>query len=271
MSPEGIAALNRDPDFAGKVAIVTGGGHGIGATIARRLAAAGAAVALIGRNEAALAATHAEITDAGGTCASLRADVSSETDVERAVSEAVAEFGALNVLVNNAGIAGPSTPLADLALSDWESVLAINLTGVFLCCRESIPHLRAAGGGRIVNIGSVTGKRPLVNRTPYASSKLGLVGLTRTLAHELGMDEITVNTISPYLVEGPRLEGVITSMAAKRGIAEEEMRAELVADSAMGHGVKEDDVANLALFLASDAAANMTGQDYNVSAGSVTY
>jgi len=183
----------RDPDFTDTVALVTGGGHGIGAAIAKRFAAYGASVSLLGRDEDALADTRRRIVDSGGRCVTFRADVSSEEDVRRAVGGTVGEFGSLGILVNNAGVAGPSQPLADLELSDWEEVMAINITGVFLCCREAIPHLRRGSGGRIINIGSAAGKRPLANRTPYAASKIAVVGLTRTLAHELGPDEITVN------------------------------------------------------------------------------
>jgi len=260
----------RDPEFAGSTALVTGGGHGIGATIAKRLAAAGAAVAMMGRDPGPLKETAVAIEAAGGRCLTLQADISSEEDVKRAVAETVAELGSLGILVNNAGIAGPTGPLATLGRSEWEQVLAINLTGTFLCCREAIPHLRE-GGGRIIIIGSATGKKPLLNRTPYATSKTGLIGLTRTLAAELGPDEITVNLISPTVVEGPRLDGVVRTMAAERGISEGEMLGELTADSPLGRGVTEEDVAGVALFLASEAGANLTGQDYNVTAGSVYY
>lgn len=260
----------RDPDFAGATALVTGGGHGIGATIAKRLAAAGAAVAMMGRDPGPLKETGEAIEAVGGRCLTLQADISSEEDVKRAVAETVAELGSLGILVNNAGIAGPTGPLATLGRSEWEQVLAINLTGTFLCCREAIPHLQE-GGGRIIIIGSATGKKPLLNRTPYAASKTGLIGLTRTLARELGPDEITVNLISPTVVEGPRLDRVVRTMAAERGISEREMFGELTADSPLGRGVTEEDVAGVALFLASEAGANLTGQDHNVTAGSVYY
>jgi NAD(P)-dependent dehydrogenase (short-subunit alcohol dehydrogenase family) len=265
------AGKTQDPDFTGMVALVTGGGHGIGATIARRLAAAGADVAILGRDETALGETREEILGLGRRCLALRADIASEGDVKKSVADTVAELGSLSVLVNNAGIAGPTEPLETLSLSEWESVMAVNVTGTFLCCREAIPHLRRVGGGRIVNVGSATGKRPLANRSPYAASKMAMVGLTRTLALELGPDEITVNNISPYLVEGPRLDRVLRSMAAERGLPDTELLSELAAASPLGRGVTEDDVAGLALFLASEAAANLTGQDYNVSAGSVYY
>jgi NAD(P)-dependent dehydrogenase (short-subunit alcohol dehydrogenase family) len=271
MTPTRSAGKHRDPDFTGAVVLVTGGGHGIGATIATRFARAGADVSLVGRDQHALSEAQGQIAELGGGCLALQADVTAEDEVRSAVAQTVTEFGSLSILVNNAGISGPAKALADLQLDEWESVLKINLTGAFLCCREAIPHLRRAGGGRILNIGSGTGKRPLVNRTPYATSKLGLVGLTRTLAQELGGDEITVNTISPYVVEGPRMERVLSAMSAERGITAEEVRAELVAGSPFRRGVSEEDVAGVALFLASEAASNLTGQDYNVSAGSVFY
>jgi NAD(P)-dependent dehydrogenase (short-subunit alcohol dehydrogenase family) len=131
--------------------------------------------------------------------------------------------------------------------------------------------MRKAGGGKIVNIGSVTGKRPLADRTPYASSKLGLVGFTRTLAQEVGKYGINVNLVSPFLVKGPRLDLVIGRMAARRGVPAEVVRAEMTQQSPFARGVTEDDVANVVLFLSSSAADNMTGQDINMSAGAVMY
>jgi NAD(P)-dependent dehydrogenase (short-subunit alcohol dehydrogenase family) len=182
---------------------------------------------------------------------------------------AAAKDDRIDVLVNNAGIAGPTAPLAEISLDDWSRTLGVNLTGVFLCCRAALPYLRRATRGRIVNIGSAAGKKPLVNRTPYTASKLGLIGLGRTLAHELGPDGITVNTVSPGLVEGARLEAVLDTMAAARGIGAEELRAKLVAETALGRGVTEADVAQMVLFLCSSAADSLTGQDFHVNAGSV--
>jgi NAD(P)-dependent dehydrogenase (short-subunit alcohol dehydrogenase family) len=255
----------------GKVALITGGGHGLGGTMARRYAAAGADVFLTGRAKEPLAQTAEAIRQTGRRAEWLVADVSRPDDVTGSFRQAVEAFGTVHILVNNAGIAGPTANLVDQPLEEWNEVLAINLTGPFLCCRAAIPIMRAAGGGRIVNIGSGSGKRPLPGRTPYTSSKMGLLGLTRTLAHEVGKYGITVNLISPFLVQGPRLDGVIERLARARGMPPETVLAEMTTQSPFQRGVTEDDVASVALFLSSSAADNMTGQDINVSAGSIMY
>jgi NAD(P)-dependent dehydrogenase (short-subunit alcohol dehydrogenase family) len=258
-------------DLRDQVVVVTGAGRGIGATIARELGHAGAAVLLAGRHAADLEQVTDGITTAGGMAAHVVADVRDAGDCARMVGQATARFGRLTAVVNNAGIAGPTRALEELTLEEWDEVIDTNLTGVFRVCRAAIPALRAAGGGRVVMIGSVTGKRPLPGRTPYASAKLGLVGLTRTLAHELGPSGITVNLISPWLVEGARLDAVIAGMAGREGRDESAVRDDLVALSPLRCGVSDLDVARLAAFLLSPGAQHMTGQDLNISAGAVMY
>jgi len=260
-----------DYDLRDHVALITGAGRGIGAAIARLLGHAGAAVVLAGRTGTDLERTTQHIVSTGGRADCVVADVRREDDCARMVEHATTRFGQLTALVNNAGIAGPTKTLDTLSLAEWDDVIATNLTGVFLACRAAIPALRAAGGGSIVMIGSVTGKRPLPARTPYASAKLGLVGLTRTLAHELGPSRITVNLISPWLVEGPRLDAVISGMAARERRDAAAVRAELVALSPLQCGVSELDVARLAAFFLSPGGQHMTGQDINISAGAVMY
>jgi NAD(P)-dependent dehydrogenase (short-subunit alcohol dehydrogenase family) len=260
-----------EPDLGGKVAVITGAGRGLGKTLAQRYAAAGASVVLSGRSGTALEDVAEAIKRSGGKAACVVADVSRPADVQAMFDAAGAAFGRVSILVNNAGIAGPTAEIGDVGLDDWNDVLAVNLTGPFLCCRAAVPIMREAGGGKIVNIGSVSGKRPLAMRTPYTSSKMGLLGLTRTLAQEVGKYGINVNLISPWLVAGARLDLVIERVARTSGVQPAEVRAELVGLSPLGRGVSENDVANVALFLSSSAADNMTGQDINVSAGAVMY
>ncbi|MGH3217640.1 MAG: SDR family NAD(P)-dependent oxidoreductase [Streptosporangiaceae bacterium] len=261
----------RNPDFTGGVAVVTGAGRGIGAAIARDLAASGARVVINGRHREPLETVCREITAAGCTAELVPGSITDPGHLEALMSHAAGPGGVINVLVNNAGTTGPTTPLSELSLQDWQQTIDANLTGVFLACRAAIPFLRAAGNGKIVNIGSATGKRPLVNRAPYAAAKIGIVGLTRTLAHELGPDGISVNTISPFLVDNARLDGVISTMSAARGISKETLWKEFTQETALGRAVTEADVSRLVLFLSSSAADGITGEDWNVTAGSIMY
>jgi len=258
-------------DFAGTTAVVTGAGQGIGAAIAKGLSAYGTHVVLTGRRAETLELVCAEIREAGGTADCFAGDVTDPAHLEALMASAAGERGAFEILVNNAGIAGPTAPLAQVSLEEWNETIAVNLTGVFLACKAALPYLERAEHGKIVTIGSVTGKQPLPNRTPYAAAKLGVVGLTRTLAHELGPSGISVNVISPWLVEGARLEDVVSSMSAQRGLTPQELRAEMTAGTAFKRTVTEADVVATTLFLCSSAADNLTGQDINVSAGAVMY
>lgn len=260
-----------NPDLSGTTAVVTGGGRGIGAAIARAFAESGSYVVVDGRHEDTLAKVCAQIVAAGGKASYVVGDVTDPVHLDELMAHAATVSGVIDVLVNNAGVAGPTAPLAEVTLDQWNETIAANLTSVFLACRAALPYLRRADRAKIVNIGSVTGKRPLVNRTPYAAAKIGVVGLTRTLAEELGPDSISVNVISPWLVGGDRLNGVIASMAEKRHLGPEALISELTQGTVFKRPTEEVDIARLALFLGSPAADNMTGQDINVSAGAVMY
>jgi NAD(P)-dependent dehydrogenase (short-subunit alcohol dehydrogenase family) len=257
--------------FSGSSAVVTGAGRGIGAAIAKGLAARGAHVVLSGRHAATLEVVSAAIKADGGSAEYVVGDVTDLAHLEELMATAAGSRGMLEILVNNAGIAGPTARLVDVTPEEWDKTVAVNLTGVFLACKAALPYLERAGHGKIVNIGSVTGKQPLLNRSPYAAAKLAVVGLTRTLALEVAPQGVSVNVISPWLVEGDRLEDVVTSMSAERGLTPEQLRAEMTEGTAFKRTVNEADVVELALFLSSSAADNLTGQDINVSAGAVMY
>ncbi len=257
--------------FAGASAVVTGAGQGIGAAIAKGLAAEGAHVVINGRHEAKLVLVCEEIRAEGGSVDHCVGDVTDFRHLQQLMATAAGDRGMIEILVNNAGIAGPTSPLMDIVPDDWSETIAVNLTGVFLACKAALPYMRRARRGKIVNIGSVTGKQPLPNRTPYAAAKLGVVGLTRTLALELGPSGMSVNVISPWLVEGQRLTDVITSMSLKNGVTADELRSEMTEGTALKRTVSEADVVETTLFLCSSAADALTGQDINVAAGAVMY
>lgn len=260
-----------DDRFEGSVAIVTGAGRGIGAALAQRFGATGTRVVCVSRSDGEVRAVVDSVRAAGGRGEAVVADVSRPEDVERIFEVALGLFGRVDVLLNCAGVVGRIAELADLSPDDWNEVIATNLTGVFLCCRAAVPIMRSQRSGRIVSIGSATGKRALPSRSAYAASKLALVGLTRTLAHEVGRDGITVNVISPFFVEGGRLDRVLGTMAETRGVDVAEVLEEQIAKTATGSLVRPTDVAELALFLCSESAAAITGQDINVSSGAVMY
>jgi NAD(P)-dependent dehydrogenase (short-subunit alcohol dehydrogenase family) len=257
--------------LAGRVAIVTGAGRGLGRVIATTLATDGATVVASGRDHAALESTVASIMGSSGQAFAVAADVTDAGSLEALVDVTMERFGRIDILVNNSGIAGPSAPIWEIEQEQWDETFAVNVRGVFLACRAVIPTMRAQGGGTIVTIGSYTGKRPLNGRTPYAASKTALIGLTRSVAHEVGPDGIRVNLVSPGGIEGERIERVIHNLAAQEGITDVEARASLEAPSPLRRLVSAEEVARTVAFLASDAASGITGEDLNVSAGAVMY
>ncbi|MGZ4506225.1 MAG: SDR family NAD(P)-dependent oxidoreductase [Blastococcus sp.] len=257
--------------MSGRVAVVTGANRGIGRAIAEALAADGFATAVTARDPATLADTVAAIEQGGGTVAAFACDVRDEASVA-ALAEAVpARWGTVHAVVANAGVAGPTAPLHEIGLSEWRDCLATDLDGVFLTFRAFIPLLLAAGEGSLVAISSMTGKRPLHGRTPYAAAKMGVIGLVRTLALELGPSGIRVNAVCPGAVAGPRIDDVIRRQAAARGISEDEALAAFTAASPLGRLVEAGEVGRTCAFLASDAASAITGEDLNVTAGVVMY
>ncbi len=254
-----------------KIAVVTGGGRGIGRAIALAYARAGASLVLASRSREALEETRAMVEALGRKALVVPVDIRQEEDVRNLAAQALGHFGRVDILVNNSGVGGPSAPLWTITPAEWQETFAVNVTGVYLCCRAFLPSMIERRSGCIVIIGSMTGKRPLLGRTPYAASKMALVGLTRTLAWETGPYGIRVNVISPVGVEGERIEWVIRKQAQAQGISVEEARRQLTSSSPSGRLVPADDVAAAAVFLASDRAASITGEDLNVSAGAVMY
>ena len=258
-----------DPD--GRVVVVTGAGRGIGREIALAFARRRDTVVLAGRSEPALVAVREEIGELGGRALVARTDVTDEESVSDLARRVRDEFGHVDVLCANSGVPGPTAPLWDVTPAEWNETFAVNVFGTYLCCRAVLQQMIERRRGSIVIIGSMTGKRPLARRAPYAASKMALVGLTRTLATEAGAYGVRVNLVSPGPVAGPRLDGVIAREAEARQVPVEDVRAEMLTDLALPWFVEAADVAAAAVFLTDDGAAAITGADLNVSAGGVMY
>jgi NAD(P)-dependent dehydrogenase (short-subunit alcohol dehydrogenase family) len=252
------------------VAVVTGANRGIGRAITVALAAAGFTVAASARDPASLVGTVSAAEAAGGTAVPVACDVCDEASVAE-LADRAGQLGPVRAVVANAGIAGPTAPLHEITLADWRETIATDLDGVFLTFRAFIPAMIERRDGSLIAISSMTGKRPLYGRTPYAAAKMGVIGLVRTLATELGPHNVRVNAICPGLVAGPRIEAVLARQAAARGITEEQARAEADGLSPLRRMVTAEEVAAACVFLASGGSASITGEDLNVAAGVVMY
>jgi NAD(P)-dependent dehydrogenase (short-subunit alcohol dehydrogenase family) len=246
----------RLDDIAGKRVLVTAAAGGIGATIAARFAAAGAEVHICDADEDALRAYLAGHPAVTGQVA----DVADPEQVDEVVAAATARLGGLDVLVSNAGVAGPAGPVEEMDVDGWRRTLDVNLTGSFLCVRAAVPHLKAAGGGSIAIMSSNAGTMGLPYRAPYVATKWGLIGLVKTLAMELGPHGIRVNAVCPGDVEGERIRRVIALEAQHRGLTPEAVSAERVEAVSLRTMVTADDVASLILFACSEAGAKISGQ-----------
>ncbi|MET9318201.1 SDR family oxidoreductase [Kribbella sp. NPDC003505] len=248
--------------IAGRTAMVTGAGNGLGRAIAIGLADVGARLILVGRSRDKLESVAGEI---GSNCLVATCDTADEVQVGRLARQVADEN--VSILVNNAGIAGPVAPLTDVDVTDWDEVFAVNVRGVFLMCRAFVPAMVDNGSGDIINVASVSGKRPLVRRTPYAASKMAVIGLTATFAHEVGRFGVNVNSLSPGPVAGPRMDRNFALDAAATGRTPEEAEAEFVGRSALERMVTESEVADAVV-----AMLHMPGlcaADVDLSAGMV--
>ena len=250
-----------------QVALVTGGGRAIGRCIALRLAREGADLCIVGREETKLEETVDEIRGLGARAEAIVADVRNEDQVQAAAALTRERLGSIDILVNNAGIIGPTAPVGDIRLEDWNEVLEVNLTGAFLFSKAVAPHMIRQRRGRIINISSIAGKIAYPLRSPYAVSKWGLIGLTLTLAGELGPYNITANALCPGPVEGARMRKVIRRRARESNRSVEEVTDEYVSRMSLGRMVTEEEVAATVAFLVSKAGAGITGQAIDVAAG----
>lgn len=247
-------------DVNGLRVILTAGASGIGRAMAETFAANGARVQLCDVDETALADTALALPDAGVH----RCDVANASELDGFFGAAVEALGGLDVLINNAGVAGPTLPIDEIPEEEWRRTLDIDITGQFLCAKRAVPHLRRAGGGSIVNLSSAAGIFAFPLRSPYSASKWGVIGFTKTLAAELGEAKIRVNALCPGAVEGPRIRAVITAKAKQRGISEAEMEQNLLADTSLKCFVSPYDIANMALYLCSPLGAVISGQAFSI-------
>ena len=272
-----------------RVAVITGCGRGFGRAIATLFAREGALLSVcdVIPLEDLEDGVGSEIESLGGRVLCFRTDVSDEGQVRSMVRDTIDEFGTVDILVNNVGISGPTKECLEITLGEWDRSMSVNLGGTFLCTKAVLPEMIRRGRGRIINLSSITGKNPMPYRTPYATSKMGIIGFTRSLAAEVGRHNITVNAICPGFPGNERNVEIARDLARHLGRPfnsdeyrreMEEMRQEgvlggrfLADEGFAGASITLEDVAHMALFLASDEASRITGQDINVCGGSVMW
>ena len=247
-------------DLKGTRALVTGGGAGIGWKIAEAMMASGAQVYICDLSAENLAAFSKAFPQAGATLT----DVADHQAVDKLFAEIKSRMGGLDVLVNKAGLSGPIGPVETMEPAAWQAVFAANIHGTFYCTRRAIPMMREAGGGSIINISSAAGHLPYGWRSPYSSSKWAVVGFTKTVAVEVGVDNIRVNALMPGVVAGERRNRNARIRAEQAGKTVEEMEAVRLSRVAMEKAVEPDEIADLAVFLASNQARSFTGQTIGI-------
>jgi NAD(P)-dependent dehydrogenase (short-subunit alcohol dehydrogenase family) len=243
--------------------LVTAGASGIGRVMARTFVEHGARVHICDIDEKALASTKKQLPAVSQTVA----DVARLDDVDRLFGDIQKNLHGLDVLINNAGIAGPTAKVEDIRPEDWDRCIAVDLNGMFYCTRKAMPLIKAAGGGSIINLSSAAGRLAFPMRTPYSAAKWAIVGFTESLAAEAGPDKVRVNCIQPGIVEGDRIDRVIAAKAKALGVPEEEVRSKMVAGVSMQTTVTPQDIANVALFLATAPGRHISGQAISVCGG----
>jgi NAD(P)-dependent dehydrogenase (short-subunit alcohol dehydrogenase family) len=254
------------PDrVAGRTALVTGAGSGLGRSIALTLTASGARVVLVGRRRDALEGVAAEAEGLPGSTRVATVDVSDPDSVAALAAEIADE--SVEILVNNAGVPGPVAPLTEIEPDDWDAVFDINVRGVYLMCRAFVPAMVERGDGDVINLASVTGKRPLTRRTPYAASKMAVIGLTTTLAFEVGPAGVSVNSLSPGPVDGARMARNFRMEAERTGTSVEQAEEAFVSKAALQRMLAEDEVG--AAVLAMLRMPGLCAADIDLSAGMV--
>lgn len=255
------------PALVGKHALVTGGATGIGLAIAQALLAQGVKVTITGRTEANLQKAVQQLNDAG-LMQAIVMDVSDSASVSAGFMQAVEQFGTVDILINNAGQAS-SAPFLKTTEAQWQQMLAVNLTGTFLCTQQALPAMLAQSWGRIVNVASTAGLKGYAYVAAYAAAKHGVIGLTKSLALEVAQKGVTVNAVCPGYTETDIVRDAIANIMAKTGRSEEQARAELAAGNPQKRLIQPEEVADAVLWLCSPASASQNGQAIAVAGGEV--
>ncbi len=250
-----------------KIAIVTGGSQGIGKSIAIAMASEGAMVTIVARTASRLEETSNELKSLCAECLAIETDVANESQVKAMVKTVYDTFGRLDILVNNAGIMGPTKLATEITAEEWDHVLKTNLLGAVYCAREALQIMTKQRNGAIINIASVAAKTGRALRSPYAATKAAMVNLTHSLAMEFAPYNIRINAICPGTIEGERIRKVFAKKAEALGISYEKAAQERIAATPLGRFIQPEEVAAVAVFLASADASGMTGQVINVSGG----
>jgi NAD(P)-dependent dehydrogenase (short-subunit alcohol dehydrogenase family) len=252
----------------GKTALITGGGKGIGKSIALAFAKEGADVSVAARTEAELNAVTKEIESMGRNSIAVVTDLSDPDQIANMVDKTMEKFGQIDILVNNSGIEGPIVKVKDMDLDAWNHTLAVNLTGAMLSAKHVLnKSMVPRQSGTIVNVSSLMGRKGAATRSPYNATKFAMIGFNQSLAFELGGSGIRVNCIAPGAVEGDRIDRVLNAMGKGLGVSYDEVVGMLNSRVALGRMVTPEEVASLALFLASDMSTGITGQTINCCGG----
>lgn len=251
-----------------KIVLITGSADGIGKAIATAFALKGSRLMLCDVNGEILSKTVDELKALGVECYGVQYNASDPADVERVFDSLIEKYGDIDVLVNNVGIAGPTKAVQDITIEEWRSTFNVDVDSTFLMCKFAAPYMIKKESGKIVNMSSISGKHALLNRSPYCAAKMAVIGLTRCLARELGVHNITVNAVCPGGVKNARGDLVYHKQAEARNCTYEEVVAKTLEQYALKHLVPMKDVAEMVTFLSDEELSNsITGVDINVSSG----